>query len=187
MSMLVVATSLALTNIGMVSAETTMKTSVDKRALDAIANKQTEAANKMILALNEYKKTLEKHQFANANTDRRMMENFNTIEDKINGIISLHRNPGITPTGVSESSSDATSKIIQVSKFKSSSSGQSDTTRVIYKITAGDERLEGAKVTVSSDVDEMKNTVNLQSHRSTVHSVVMKVKDPNSVNVLIQP
>lgn len=186
MSVLMIAASLIFANSNVASAETTKTVDgEDKRVLDAIERKRAEAANKIVIALQEYQQSLNEHKFTNKNTERRVMEDTDSIQNKINGIVSLLRNT-VTPTVATENPNEPSSEIIKIHKLRNGQPGGTDIARVIYKITAGDNNLRDAIVTVDSKVDKVEKTVSLFANTQTTHALFMKVKDPNSVSVTIQ-
>jgi LEA14-like dessication related protein len=77
-------------------------------------------------------------------------------------------------------------EIIMVNKIKGSLSNDVGIARVVYKATAGISGVSDTKVVIDSGVDRLEKQIqNLSATKSTVHTVYMKVANPNSVSILV--
>lgn len=176
-----VATMLMLVNMGPAFADA--KTSGDKYTVSMLEKKQAKEASKMIKTLEEYKNTLKQHKFDNKNTEKRIADKTNSIENKIGGIVSMLK----SKVQVQDTSFSTPSvEIMAVNKLRSSMSDDVGIARVVYKATAGDVAVLDAKVVIDSGVERLENQIrNLSASKSTVHTVYMKVANPSSVSILV--
>lgn len=176
-----IAAALVLANIGPAFADA--KTSNDRYTVNVLEKKQAKEAAKMIKALEEYKNTLKQHKLDNKNTEKRIVDKTNSIGNKITGIVSMLRNEQPASNVVSNT---PTVEIVKVNKIKGSLSNDVGIARVIYKVTADAAGASDTKVVIDSGVDKIEQQIrNLSATKSTVHTVYMKVDNPNSVSILV--
>lgn len=188
-------TTLISANFNVASAETTStvndnvkliidimdkKRENDKRALETIEKKHAEAASKIVSILQEYEQTLKQHKFANPSTEKRVMDNANSIQNKITGIIELLENRIVTKE-INTPSEPYLKKIAQ-----GKLSTKLPDYKVTYQVFAADYNLNNVQVMVSSDLDSKQQAVgNIFAKNSNKATFLIKASDPNSITAEI--
>lgn len=190
------ATALILANFNVASAETTntvndnvkriidvieQKQENDKRTLEAIDKKRAEAASKIVSILQEYEQTLKQHKFTNPSTEKRVVDNTNSIQNKITGIIELLENRIVTKE-IKTPSEPYLKKIAQ-GKL---STKLPEYYKVTYQVFAADYNLNNVQVMASSDLDSKQKSIgNIFAKNSNKATFLIKASDPNSITAEI--
>ena len=84
------------------------------------------------------------------------------------------------------SSNEPTLTTSTMNKLRGGQPGGMDTMRITYKITAGDSPLKDFTISLDSSVDKFEQKItSLAAHKSTTHSLFMKIGNPDSFNAAI--
>ena len=93
-------------------------------------------------------------------------------------------NPSTEPAKGENTSGESSAKFVQAHKQRGGQPFDTETKRVIFKVTAGDINIKDGQITINaSDASMNKDVKNLFASKSSVFQVFMKVADTNSVDV----
>ena len=182
--MLVIATSLIFANFHMAHAETTVSVDdSDKRMFDAIDKKRAEAVNKILAALAEYKESLNYQAFTNPSTERRVVTDNQSIENKIKGISEFFQNVSVASAETTKALDEPYLKQIAEGKFRPHLKNYY---KVTYQVFAPDFSMDDVHIRVTSDLDTKQQSVgNIFAKSSNKATFVIKAIDPTSITASI--
>ena len=106
------------------------------------------------------------------------------IEFRANAENMQTENLGAESVKEENTSEESSAKFVQAHKQRGGQPFDTETKRVIFKVTAGDVSIKDGQITITApDASMNKDVKNLFASKSSVFQVFMKVTDTNSVDV----